>query len=109
MFSPTYFSWGVGHSWENYIYSSPMLYNDSKPCEIFEFISALSISGLSPILPDNYSNDSSIRTAFCLIGMYNIISKYTANAVTTYTIPNPVVHITVPIHLFAIQFLTISS
>lgn len=39
-----------GHSWVDYIYSPPTLYDDSKPCEILEFISVFSFQNL-PILP----------------------------------------------------------
>ena len=59
-FSPTYFSWGVEHSWAYYIYSMPMRYDNSEPFAISEFISGLT-SQSSPILLDNLLEDSSSR------------------------------------------------
>lgn len=54
MFSSTYFSWDVRHSWVDYIYSLPMLYDGLEPFVISKLISAFP-SQNSPILPNNNS------------------------------------------------------
>ena len=59
-FSPTYFSWGVGHSWQYYIYSTATLYGDSEPFVISEFTTAFSFQS-SPYLPNRSLYDSSYK------------------------------------------------
>ena len=62
-FSPTYFSWGVEHSWTYYIYSMSMRYNGLEPCVISKLISGLTFQP-SPILLDNLLEDSSSRRQY---------------------------------------------
>lgn len=57
-FLPTYFSWGIEHSWENYIYSSPTRYGDNLPFAIRLFTTGFPSQG-SPYLLDYTLYDSS--------------------------------------------------
>ena len=73
-FSPTYFSWGVEHSWTYYIYSMSMRYNGLEPYVISKLISGLTFQP-SPILLDNLLEDSSSRRQYSKNFSY-FLSKY---------------------------------